>query len=459
MFNVIPPMVPSSPPPMDDAMEEDEDDEFGDFAAANDLYSTTDAPQTPVKSPTVKSTFFDERVKDDAVCCEETGHLRNLELDVDGGRGQNSITSGPTDSGHCDAAPCLVGSELSGDQEQSGGSMGAFDKEESNIAFGSTDCEVTEAFQTDCKLSDISVCVAQEISDVEDIESEEFAVFDSPLMCGPTDNWAAATHSVPDVIDKDDDFDDFETADSHCAPMTCVGLDDGKLTEKLQMLISVLFPLTSDIGFIDVDVPSLAERLAAVWVKLQDMESSHALSYQWSGSAANKGLLVALGIDSRNILFGPRWNTSVPRFAANLGFSPLEPVQASHRSPTPMEPSGELPSEEAVVPAAQFDWINSGLVNPLDCATSALLDLDYLNTFDNFTSSSFSPSASNMATSTWSISITPEASTSNLQILASSYSAPVPMLSPESVRVLDGLPDLSFMQAKLLMFPVRGTSP
>lgn len=30
-------MVPSSPPPMDDAMEDDEDDEFGDFAAAADL--------------------------------------------------------------------------------------------------------------------------------------------------------------------------------------------------------------------------------------------------------------------------------------------------------------------------------------------------------------------------------------------------------------------------------------
>jgi hypothetical protein len=53
----------------------------------------------------------------------------------------------------------------------------------------------------------------------------------------------------------------------------------------------------------------------------------------------------------------------------------------------------------------------------------------------------------------------PEASTSNLQILASSYSTSVPVLSPEAVRVLDGLPDLSFMQAKLLMFPVRGTSP
>jgi len=59
-----------------------------------------------------------------------------------------------------------------------------------------------------------------------------------------------------------------------------------------------------------------------------------------------------------------------------------------------------------------------------------------------------------------------EASTSNSlvqQILASSQSTPVTYsrqgLSPEAVRVLDGLPDLSFLQAKLLMFPVRGTTP
>jgi hypothetical protein len=42
-------------------------------------------------------------------------------------------------------------------------------------------------------------------------------------------------------------------------------------------------------------------------------------------------------------LFGPRWNTSVPRFAANLGFSPLEPMRASQSSPTPLEPAKELP--------------------------------------------------------------------------------------------------------------------
>jgi len=46
-------------------------------------------------------------------------------------------------------------------------------------------------------------------------------------------------------------------------------------------------------------------------------------------------------------LFGPRWNSSVPRFAANLGFSPLEPMQASHSSVTPQEPAKELATEEA----------------------------------------------------------------------------------------------------------------
>lgn len=75
-----------------------------------------------------------------------------------------------------------------------------------------------------------------------------------------------------------------------------------QLANRLQMLISVLFPFSSSVSKGEINVPPLAERLATVWLKLQDMESSHALSYQWSGSAANKHLLLALGIDSRNIV-------------------------------------------------------------------------------------------------------------------------------------------------------------
>jgi len=58
----------------------------------------------------------------------------------------------------------------------------------------------------------------------------------------------------------------------------------------------------------------------------------------------------------------------------------------------------------------------------------------------------------------------PKASTSDSliqQVLLYNQCTPVACsrqgLSPEAVRVLDELPDLSFLQAKLLMFPVQGT--
>ena len=58
----------------------------------------------------------------------------------------------------------------------------------------------------------------------------------------------------------------------------------------------------------------------------------------------------------------------------------------------------------------------------------------------------------------------PQASTSDSlmqQVLLYNQCTPVTCsrqgLSPEAVKVLDELPDLSFLQAKLLMFPVQGT--
>lgn len=50
----------------------------------------------------------------------------------------------------------------------------------------------------------------------------------------------------------------------------------------------------------------------------------------------------------------------MPRFAANLGFSPLEPIKPSG---VPGTASSNSSNE---IPAAQFDWNSSGLTNPLD---------------------------------------------------------------------------------------------
>lgn len=51
----------------------------------------------------------------------------------------------------------------------------------------------------------------------------------------------------------------------------------------------------------------------------------------------------------------------MPRFAANLGFSPLEPMK-----PSAVSGSSSNSSATNEIPAAQFDWNSSGLTNPLD---------------------------------------------------------------------------------------------
>lgn len=56
----------------------------------------------------------------------------------------------------------------------------------------------------------------------------------------------------------------------------------------------------------------------------------------------------------------------MPRFAANLGFTPLEPTKSADGSA-----SGGVRTATDV-PAAQFDWTSSGLVNPLDGKKTSL---------------------------------------------------------------------------------------
>lgn len=119
----------------------------------------------------------------------------------------------------------------------------------------------------------------------------------------------------------------------------------------------------------EIEIQSLINKTDKVWESIKNVEETNALTYQWANSSSNNILLNSLGIDSRNILFGPRWNPNVPRFAANLGFTPLEPIKAIiDPQPVALSNTNKIPasnnSEE--VPAAQFDWNSSGLVNPLE---------------------------------------------------------------------------------------------
>nr|CAD7595536.1 unnamed protein product [Timema genevievae] len=274
------------------------------------------------------------------------------------------------------------------------------------------------------------------------VEEVGFAEFASPVSeeVFESRQWAAVSAAQDPALGSglellEEDFDDFEVAEfQSISPVQKE--ETGVVSARLKSMLLAVFPAPQDANPCPAD-PEVLGR-SVVWGRLRDLETSHALSYHWVGSSANKLLLAALGVDARNILFGARWNVSMPRYAANLGLSPLEPVRASEGPP--IAPTGQIAAtklEDPVVPAAQFDWNGSGLVNPLDSAHSSLLHLD----LSNLTSS---PAGA------WNLTLALEKSASR-----SEEGLRREGLSAEAVKILDTLPDLSFLRATLLMFPVR----
>ncbi|KYM76222.1 Aftiphilin [Atta colombica] len=209
-----------------------------------------------------------------------------------------------------------------------------------------------------------------------------------------TIEWKSDDAKELKVPEDDDDFGDFsnfetstdviETQQFSLKESIC-RIENKSAANKIEDIITNMFSVLSE--YHEVELKALIDKTDKVWQNVKSVEETNALTYQWANSSSNNVLLNSLGIDSRNILFGPRWNPNIPRFAANLGFTPLEPIKATAE---PQQPSaannskiqGAACSDE--VPAAQFDWNSSGLVNPLDASggLSALLPLDLLCPFD-----------------------------------------------------------------------------
>lgn len=74
-------------------------------------------------------------------------------------------------------------------------------------------------------------------------------------------------------------------------------------------------------------------------------------------------------------MYGTRWN--VPRFASNLGDSlePLKPKPVLNTNASHIETGSFSFHDNAEVPAAKFDWVSSGLINPLDGKDYELLNV------------------------------------------------------------------------------------
>ncbi|CAH1955323.1 unnamed protein product [Acanthoscelides obtectus] len=176
----------------------------------------------------------------------------------------------------------------------------------------------------------------------------------------------------------DDDFGDFTSSNSddffgastsHNLEKPCIKyfyLGKEEAYQKAKEILKEMIPLSEVTGE-DIDVKELGAE-DFVFNQLKDVTETPALNYQWSKSSSQKMLLKALNIDARNILYGPSWNPTMPRFAANLTMEPLEPIKTEcaspslHKSAPLLNPQPPVPE----VPSAQFDWSGSGLTNPLD---------------------------------------------------------------------------------------------
>ncbi|XP_033985606.1 aftiphilin a [Trematomus bernacchii] len=227
-----------------------------------------------------------------------------------------------------------------------------------------------------------------------------------------------------------------------------------------------------------------------VWSQLQDIHESFGLRYQWGGSYCNKALLCCLGIDTRNILFTgqKKQPVIVPMYAASLGMleptkEPVKPVSAAEmitsiaQTPPPApETKTSCPADSApqeALPPVQFDWSSSGLTNPLDASGgSSLLNLDFFGPVEDSGSSS-SPSIPGVDPELYELTTAKLDSSGSGSRVADAFARLMSTmektststrkprkeenLSDEASKVISLLPDLSFMQAKVLMFPATLT--
>uniref|UniRef100_A0A8C1ZGU3 Aftiphilin b n=1 Tax=Cyprinus carpio TaxID=7962 RepID=A0A8C1ZGU3_CYPCA len=173
----------------------------------------------------------------------------------------------------------------------------------------------------------------------------------------------------------------------------------------------------------------------AMWRHLQDILGSHGLKYKWAGSHSNRTLLDCLGI--RNIMFtgDKKQPVIVPMFAAGLGM--LEPTKESQKSP----------ASPALFPSAP---VESGNILCTQVASSLAISIDGVDPeiYELTTAKMENTTGRNIADAFTKLMESMEKTRTTARKPERDEK-----ISEEAAKVISLLPDLSFMQARVLMFP------
>ncbi|XP_056623378.1 aftiphilin isoform X2 [Triplophysa dalaica] len=232
--------------------------------------------------------------------------------------------------------------------------------------------------------------------------------------------------------------------------------DTAEFCSKIQHLFSTAFPLDVNPEISEVTEVSLLQNILqeqdpqdkidasisfsqghdlAMWRHLQDIHGAHGLKFKWAGSHSNRLLLDCLGI--RNILFTgeKKQPIIVPMFAAGLGM--LEPTRESQKSLASPALSSPVPVESGSILCTQL--VPSLTIHD-DGIDPELYEL----------------TTAKMETKSAGHSIT-DAFTKLIESMEKTTTARKPeqneKISEEASKIISLLPDLSFMRARVLMFP------
>ncbi|BFF92913.1 uncharacterized protein DMAD_10863 [Drosophila madeirensis] len=201
---------------------------------------------------------------------------------------------------------------------------------------------------------------------------------DSPMPAaddGFDDFQEFATPPEENAEDDDDDFGDFSEPLTAAMPTVAAvppppqpAAAPLSIDERIKPVLELMFPLSqTSSAATEAKRRPLAQCQS---FNFGAIEQAQALDYQWTSSEMRHSLVRALGIDSRNILFGDKWNASMPRFAANLSFDPLKPLK-------PLEPSSQqlssagLEATAAAAPQTSQAEARSGASNGENCVPAS----------------------------------------------------------------------------------------
>uniref|UniRef100_A0A158P6S5 Clathrin_bdg domain-containing protein n=1 Tax=Angiostrongylus cantonensis TaxID=6313 RepID=A0A158P6S5_ANGCA len=247
------------------------------------------------------------------------------------------------------------------------------------------------------------------------------------------------------------------------------------------------------INLLDSDASEVKENSAIsflkgyeLWLALRIVEDALALKFEWKGSQHRVNLFRALGVDPVDdgcVSSSPSMFTVLeptPLIANGTtrrsviisregGAHDAKVVSAEAPASDSQSTAATLPIESPSIPSADFDWEKSDLVNPTMAAnrSSALLDVDFLwANSGGGNSSAISTLQKELDQLGLSNTLSqtrakPENQPSMLDVVMASATKlekkivrPPSELSLDARALHDQLPDISFLRATMIMFPI-----